>query len=290
MCFQGTGKERSKFFSRQLPPRHQAEKSFGQYSNLSSPLTQVQQKKKLDEDDFSVPIFTESHSNQDHGKYFSDLDTRKFSPSNCADTNHTLKFPKVADKDLKQTSMAVRSSNQEGKCLKEVNTRDFAATQEQIDKALLNLSSKNKTAGLRKQIDASQSDEPRDNPANSIDRLQKVDDNIISELCAKSQPAGSVHSNSVMRESSFGINNRHSSSFRDFPLEEQNIIHDLSDDMTSHEKSSLSSPQMGNIDRGDSVSETSMVDSLSGLDISPDDVVGKIGQKHFWNARRAITK
>ncbi|CAA3011002.1 EARLY FLOWERING 3 [Olea europaea subsp. europaea] len=286
---QGTRKERSKFFSRELPPRHQAEKSYSQYSNLSTVLTQVQQKKKLDEDDFTVPIFTESHPNQDHDKYFSDLDAKEFAPSDCADTNHTLKFPKVADNDLKQTSMAVGSSNQEGKCLKEVNTRDFVAAQEQMDKALLNLSSINKAEGQRKQIDGSQSDEPRDNPANSIVRLQKVDNNIIPELFAKSQPAGFVHSNDVMRESSFGISNRHSSSFRDFPLEEQNFIHDLSDDMTSHEKSSCSSPQAENIDRGDSVSETSMVDSLSGLDISPDDVVGKIGQKHFWKARRAIT-
>ncbi|CAI9275025.1 unnamed protein product [Lactuca saligna] len=39
---------------------------------------------------------------------------------------------------------------------------------------------------------------------------------------------------------------------------------------------------------GDVVSETSMVDYVSGVDISPDDVVGVIGQKHFWKARRAI--
>lgn len=38
----------------------------------------------------------------------------------------------------------------------------------------------------------------------------------------------------------------------------------------------------------DAVSETSMVDSVCGVDISPDDVVGIIGQKHFWKARRAI--
>lgn len=41
---------------------------------------------------------------------------------------------------------------------------------------------------------------------------------------------------------------------------------------------------------GDAVSETSMVDSICGVDISPDDVVGIIGQKHFWKARRAIVK
>ncbi|GLT25534.1 hypothetical protein SLA2020_006560 [Shorea laevis] len=38
----------------------------------------------------------------------------------------------------------------------------------------------------------------------------------------------------------------------------------------------------------DDASETSMVDSISGVDISPDDVVGIIGPKHFWKARRLI--
>lgn len=41
---------------------------------------------------------------------------------------------------------------------------------------------------------------------------------------------------------------------------------------------------------GDAVSENSMVDSICGVDISPDDVVGVIGQKNFWKARRAIVK
>uniref|UniRef100_A0A1D1XJB3 Protein EARLY FLOWERING 3 n=2 Tax=Anthurium amnicola TaxID=1678845 RepID=A0A1D1XJB3_9ARAE len=41
-------------------------------------------------------------------------------------------------------------------------------------------------------------------------------------------------------------------------------------------------------DKNDDVSETSMVDSLPGLDISPDDVVSLIGPKHFWKARRSI--
>ncbi|XP_010526070.1 PREDICTED: protein EARLY FLOWERING 3 [Tarenaya hassleriana] len=38
----------------------------------------------------------------------------------------------------------------------------------------------------------------------------------------------------------------------------------------------------------DGLSETSMVDSISSADVSPDDVVGIIGQKRFWKARRAI--
>ncbi|XP_071705063.1 protein EARLY FLOWERING 3-like [Rutidosis leptorrhynchoides] len=50
----------------------------------------------------------------------------------------------------------------------------------------------------------------------------------------------------------------------------------------------LRSPNDPATTNADAVSETSMVDSVCGVDISPDDVVGIIGQKHFWKARRAI--
>ncbi|GFQ00160.1 protein early flowering 3 [Phtheirospermum japonicum] len=47
-------------------------------------------------------------------------------------------------------------------------------------------------------------------------------------------------------------------------------------------------PRQINLERVDCLSENSVVDSISGLDITPDDVVGIIGQKHFWKARREI--
>lgn len=43
-------------------------------------------------------------------------------------------------------------------------------------------------------------------------------------------------------------------------------------------------------ERKDEASEASIDDSISGLEISPDDVVGVIGPKHFWKARRAFMK
>ncbi|KAK1563454.1 hypothetical protein Q3G72_027794 [Acer saccharum] len=42
------------------------------------------------------------------------------------------------------------------------------------------------------------------------------------------------------------------------------------------------------VDRHDNVSNTCMMDSISVLGLSPDDVVGMIGEKQFWKARRAI--
>ncbi|XP_031487409.1 protein HEADING DATE 3B-like [Nymphaea colorata] len=46
--------------------------------------------------------------------------------------------------------------------------------------------------------------------------------------------------------------------------------------------------QPGDKDRNDDASETSMLDTVSGLEISPDDIVGVIGPKQFWKARRAM--
>lgn len=46
----------------------------------------------------------------------------------------------------------------------------------------------------------------------------------------------------------------------------------------------------GNTERSHDVSEASILDSISATDISRDDVVGIIGQKQFWKAKRAIVK
>ncbi|KAE8669080.1 Detected protein of unknown function [Hibiscus syriacus] len=56
------------------------------------------------------------------------------------------------------------------------------------------------------------------------------------------------------------------------------------------EDKTCGSLELANGEKSDNVSESSMVDSVSSLDISPDDVVGIIGQKRFWKARRAIVK
>ncbi|XP_010267081.1 PREDICTED: ELF3-like protein 2 [Nelumbo nucifera] len=55
-----------------------------------------------------------------------------------------------------------------------------------------------------------------------------------------------------------------------------------------HEEMVHESLQVGDVDRNSDASKCSMVDSVLGMDISPNDVVGVIGIKHFWNARRTI--
>ncbi|EEF46318.1 hypothetical protein RCOM_1486170 [Ricinus communis] len=56
----------------------------------------------------------------------------------------------------------------------------------------------------------------------------------------------------------------------------------------NHEDKQNGSLQVGDVERHNDGSETSLVDSLSALEISPDDVVRIIGEKQFWKARRII--
>ncbi|CAL5359221.1 unnamed protein product [Camellia sinensis] len=88
-----------------------------------------------------------------------------------------------------------------------------------------------------------------------------------------------------------GIENGHSSTLsKDSCLEELGSPNNPTFESGYHEDNRCESLQIAKGDREDDASETSMVDSIPGLDMSPDDVVGIIGQKQFWKARRAIVK
>nr|UPI49081.1 EARLY FLOWERING 3-like protein [Osmanthus fragrans] len=251
---QGGGNEKGTFFPHQLPARHQAEKLYSQYSDLSNPLTQIGLKKKSDEDDdCTVPIFIHSRPSQDLSKNFNDVERKKLPSSKHTNPNPSMKFVKA-------------NIRKESKRQKEENLKEFVACQDPLVKAFSNSSTTNKTGGLQKQ---------RRDPGNSIDGVKNC--RIELEISAESQPAATVHGNVVLKKHGSDIEKGNSSiPMKDFSSEEENIVYDISNDAEIPE------------DRGDCVSETSMVDSISRFDFSPDDVVGVIGQKHFWKARRAI--
>ncbi|KAI3468154.1 hypothetical protein Pfo_024817 [Paulownia fortunei] len=277
---QGGGNDKGMFFSRQVPPRHPSEKQYSQYSDLSTPLAQVEQRKNLDEDDYRVPIFIHSIPSKKSDTYSNDMDREKLSPSNPPYFHHSLKFQKA-----KETGMLEHSKRQEGINKNGENLKEFVAG---WVKATSNSSSIVKTEGLKKQTVSSLSHEPGDNPANCSDRL-RIDDSVRPELCAESQPSSYRHSTAVLGDNMAAVAKIYSSiPKKPLPSEDQNVVHDLSNDTGSHEDGSCGPLQTGNLERDGSVSETSILDAVSGLDVTPDDVVGVIGQKHFWKARRAI--
>ncbi|XP_042038499.1 protein EARLY FLOWERING 3-like [Salvia splendens] len=254
---QGGRNERGMFFARQLQPIHPSQMQYSQHSELSTPLVQVEQRKKIDEDDYVVPVFIQPVPAA-YDKYSNDVCPEKFSPSNPPYLHPALKFQKT-----KGTGMLEHSAGQEEGSKKGENSNESVAGQKKTVSTI--------------------SHEPGT-------RL-RTDDSGQQELCAETQLYNATQNTDAVGANAAEAAKTNSSDFEEASLlGDDNIICDLSDDTGSHEDESCRPPQTGSLERGDSLSESSILDTESALDITPDDVVGKLGQKHFWKARRAIMK
>ncbi|KAM7493382.1 hypothetical protein LguiB_027991 [Lonicera macranthoides] len=225
LLIRASGNERGIYNPSQQPP---AEKARTRYADSNTPLVhRLEQKKKPDEDDFSVPIFVQSDMGQDNSnKNSNSMDRQGLSPFSPAYSGNLTKFQKGIGEHPNQTE----------------------------------------TTGPRKQTNAPIG-------GDSFSRSQNMGDSLRRQYRIESQVGNTIQvGGGVANERIRGlaIDYRNSSvPVRDLQLEEQRSPNDTN---------------------GDDVSETSMLDSISGIDISPDDVVGIIGQKHFWKARKAIVK
>ncbi|XP_042036339.1 protein EARLY FLOWERING 3-like [Salvia splendens] len=245
---QGDGNDRGMFFARQLHPMHPSDMQYSQYSELSTPLAQVEQRKKVDEDDYMVPVFIQPVPAK-IDRYSNRIRQQKFSPS---DPPH----PSSKFQNAKGTGMFEHSGSKKGE-------------------------NSNESMACQKQTVLSVSHDPET-------RL-RTDDSGQQELFADSRLYSDGQNSAAMGDNMAAAAKINSSDSEEASLlGEENIIHDLSDDMGFHGDESSRPPQKGGLERGDSVSESSILNTESALDITPDDIVGILGQKHFWKARRAI--
>ncbi|KAK4730068.1 hypothetical protein R3W88_023056 [Solanum pinnatisectum] len=124
----------------------------------------------------------------------------------------------------------------------------------------------------------------KENPKCTLARREKTTSNSASKECRLDPQVGCT----IIPEPVKVTYDGSSYPRKEFVSEEQLTANDLVNDTESQEDRAHKSLQTGNLDRGDDLSETSRVESISGTDISPDDIVGIIGLKRFWKARRAI--
>ncbi|KAI7993581.1 Protein EARLY FLOWERING 3 [Camellia lanceoleosa] len=186
-------------------------------------------------------------------------------PNNSASV--VPQHPQASDKEPKQTSI-ISSNLRQGRSQDEKNPKEM-------------------TEGPRKQTDAPAGQEHRDRLANNFDRIPSTGTSLNHESRARAQLQNSMCGIDVSNEPARGVENGFSSILRRDSCPEE-LRSPNTNGSGYHEDKTSWSVQAGNGERGDDASETSMVDSISGMDISPDDVVGIIGQKHFWKARKAI--
>ena len=260
LCFQGSRLDGNLPFplhGHPSTPTHQVEMLHGRQSdgaNVNLPIEQTNLTRKIrDKDDCSVPVFVQSRMDLGHSKTQIVSDKEKLTPISSPHFGHLVKIKNAAKKDPKQISSP--------------------------------------TLNLRREVNASPNQEDAECSVPGFNRLAESDACLQQESRSGSQPnvtglgdglvesSRDVEKGTVSRERSVSCSRADPSS----PDEPDN-------DSEYRGDRACISPQMGHVDKSDDVSETSMVDSISGMDISPDDVVGIIGQKHFWTARKAIVK
>ncbi|KAL6536243.1 Protein EARLY FLOWERING [Orobanche gracilis] len=201
---QGVTNERDMFFSYSLPTRPQSEKQHSEHPDPKTLLRKIKQRKNLDDDDFTVPIFIHSVPNSQECLEYSN-------------SNHQLKCQKS-----KKSSMLENNVKQEGQSREDETSEKIAS-----------------------------------------DRTQPV------------STSSTIEKDEYKRDSKYNTS-----------VAEKNLA--TLENKTEFQDRSCGLQNTRNLESVESLSENFVVDSVSGVDITPDDVVGVIGQKHFWKARREI--
>lgn len=285
LLLQESTQQRSMLFPHQLPPSRQTpEKTSSHNFDSTAPLVPLEQNKRSEEDDFRVPIFMLSNVlGHDCGKNCNNVDKDRVCPSSRTSAPHPSKNLTKSDDVPRQMEISGSTVRQEARSYHNEDLKEFVPSQEQSIKALSNSSSvKNNEVALKLNITSFRL-ESLDNAVNSCSILQKSDHEQRAACDPKSRTNGDV---TIDESSRCKDNGNISIAVWSCNSEEQRIL----DDTEYHEDRTYRSSPAGIAERGDDGSDTSMVDSVSGMEITPDDVVGIIGMKHFWKARRAIVK
>ncbi|XP_028806979.1 protein EARLY FLOWERING 3-like [Neltuma alba] len=288
---QGTCPDRSHAFPVHLPPQtptYRARKNISHQSdgaNLNTSFAQFEQRKEADEDDFRVPVYVHLRSVNSNDKTQKSFSGNEITPMGSRHFASSVDVQNNCDKDLKKIGSPhvnvrrdLRSTDHEG--LPKVSpSRDQA-------KSVRSTSKGENNDSLVKQAKSTPN---QDCPLASLSRLHRGDACIQPECGAESKSNDSGHGEGLVesaRDTETGSvplprGCFHSTADKNGPMEASNNIE-------YHDTTTGGPLQNGHIERSESFSKTSMVDDLSSMKISPDDVVEIIGQKRFWKARRAI--
>ena len=274
-------------------PTHQVEKYIYRQSdgvNLNTSLAQLEQRKKADEDDFRVPIYIHSRISQSHDKMQKNFDAKKLNSvgsryyecSAEVQTNSGRNPKRIGSQHLNMRK-AERSDSE--------RLPKLCPSEEQPLKSLRNLSNGEIIDNIVRQTEVTLDQEYQDCSVANLGRLHQ------SDACLQLDPGTGLQSNDTVHCDGLVESTR--------DTEEQNVLlprgcfHTTVDqsspieainDTEYHDTGTASPIHKGNLKKQGNISKISRVDNLTTLKISPDDVVGIIGQKHFWKARRAIVK
>ncbi|MED6130736.1 Protein EARLY FLOWERING [Stylosanthes scabra] len=276
---QGTGPERNYAFPHQLPPHtptHRAEKySVSRQSDVpngNGSLVQLKQRKKVDEDDFRVPVYVHSRIGLSSNKSRESIDGEKLVPTGARYFGSSVAGQNDSGRNTKHLGSLLVHMRKDGRSENE-GVPQVSTSKEQSVVFVRKIP----LTGENIDILARQS---KDSPLSKLSRLQQGDACIQRDCRAGSESNGIRHGDGDV-ESRKETEGNVATTNQTSPAEAIN-------DTECHDTGTAGATQRINLNKSDNISKISVVENLSASDISPDDVVGIIGQKHFWKARRAI--
>ncbi|XP_012492491.1 protein EARLY FLOWERING 3 [Gossypium raimondii] len=243
-------------------------------ASVNAPMARLEPRKKVgDEDDFLVPVFVNSETGLQHCKNKEGFDGEKVCNVRDNDTNRCSSSGVGSRKEVRNQS--------EG-------SFQVCSSRERSIKPAANSSTRETIDGYAKEDNVSPDQYCEEIPASRLSGSREIDACLVEKLRADRQPVdnGCADDASLMKENGEGTLSRKRS--LSYSEGNRSVPDETNNDSECHEDKTCGSLQWANGDKSDDVSETSAVDIVSGLDISADDVVGIIGQKRFWKARRAI--
>ncbi|XP_062097128.1 protein EARLY FLOWERING 3 isoform X2 [Humulus lupulus] len=255
----------------------------GKIRNASAAAAQHEQRKKVgdDDDDFMVPIFVQATAGQCVGG-------ETFSSVSSTRTGQPVGRQNIHDKNPKQNNLTAATFSRDPGSERREDVRANFQSENHIVTSI-----REKIDGPSKKIKESSNMESIEHAVSNFSR--SCDSGVgLQESRVGGAQLGSGgqrdHLNKSARDMEGGNDFQpRSESHCWVERSRSNEPENDSDHNSNSNRTCISSQlEVENVDKFDDGSETSMVDSISGTDISPDDVVGIIGQKHFWKARRAI--
>ncbi|KAL1353541.1 hypothetical protein HN51_017469 [Arachis hypogaea] len=231
---QGTGPERSYAFPVHKPSQASTRResySSRQYdgANLNTPSTQVEQGRKVDDDDFMVPVYVHSRNGQSNDETVQSSNGRHLTPMVRSERHPSI----------------ISNGQQPVMSCRDISSRET-----------VNGLSQTKT--------------------------------IPNQNCFVSNISRSHHADACLWPVSVAGSQSNDDEHDDILTENQTSPQEDNNDPECQD-TQIGGPMQGeNLDDSDDISKISSIENSSTLRVSTDDVVGILGQKHFFKARREI--
>nr|KYP70358.1 Protein EARLY FLOWERING 3 [Cajanus cajan] len=279
---QGTVPERNHVFPVHLPPQNpirRAEKCISRQSEGANLSASLEQRKKIDEDDFRVPVYIHSRIGQCNNKSVESFDAKKLTPTGFRYFGGSVAGQSDCERDPKQFGSSLVNMRKDVRS--EIDGLPQVSTRKEHPLMSVTSISTGENIDTVKHAKVTPNQEFQDCHVSKQNRLRQGDA-CLRHDCGVASQSNDIGHNGCLVESARETDKGNAPTVNKIsPAEAIN-------DTRHHGTRTGSSIQRGNLNKSDNASKISMVENLSTAKISPDDVVGIIGQKHFWKARKAI--